>query len=346
MNSIMTVTGPVDASACGMVLSHEHLFIDLSNQAAPESLTRRITPEDRPQLMRDPYCLKDNLKIEQYDSARQSCSDLKQTGCDVIVDCTLKEIGRNPVLLRKLAQETGIHLVMGCGWYTADTHPADTALLSAEQLAKQLIREIRCGVDSTGIRPGIIGEIGTSQVLPERERKTLTAAAIAQQETGLSIQVHVYPWSVNGLEITDLLTRRGVPCSRIVICHSDVTPDWEYIRTLLEKGVYVQLDNFGKEFTPEPGGFASGRFITDRERAELAVRIIREGFAEQLLLTNDICLKCMLPEYGGSGYTHVFRDIVPLLSAAGLDESWIRKVILRENPLRMLSVPKPAGTKL
>lgn len=338
MNSIMTVTGPADISSCGMVLSHEHLFIDLSNQAAPESLSRSITPEDRPKLMRDPYCLKDNLKIDQYESARRSCSELKQSGCDVIVDCTLKEIGRDPLLLRKLARETGVHLVMGCGWYTADTHPADTALLSAEQLAEQLIREIRHGADGTGIQPGVIGEIGTSRELAERERKTLTAAAIAQQETGLSIQVHVYPWCANGLEITDLLVRRGVPAHRIVICHSDVTPDWEYIRTLLEKGVYVQLDNFGKEFTPEPGGFAAGRFITDRERAELAVRIIREGFAEQLLLTNDICLKCMLPEYGGRGYTHIFRDIVPLLTSEGLDESWIRKVILRENPLRMLSV--------
>ena len=340
MSAIMTVTGPVDSRSCSMVLSHEHLFIDLSNQAAPGAPPRRIIPGDRPLLMRDPYCLKNNLKLDQYDSARQSCIELKQAGCDVVVDCTLKEIGRDSVLLRKLARETGMNLVMGCGWYTADTHPAETGSLTAERLAERLVAEIRNGVEDTGVRPGIIGEIGTGRVLAERERKALIAAALAQKETGLSIQVHVYPWSTNGLEICDLLFRYGVPCGRIVICHSDVTPDWVYIRALLEKGVYVQLDNFGKEFTPGPGGFAAGRFITDQERADLALRIIREGFAAQLLLTNDICLKCMLPEYGGSGYTHIFRDIIPLLCEGGIPEDFLRQKIMHENPLAMLAADR------
>ncbi|MBQ7208937.1 MAG: hypothetical protein IJS01_14155 [Lentisphaeria bacterium] len=337
MAQIMTVRGPVETGACGMVLSHEHMFIDLANQAAPGSRAGAVTPADRPALMRDPYCMTDNLKVDGYDSALAELRHLAGLGCTVVADCTLREIGRDPVKLKRLSQESGVDIVMGCGWYTGDAHPAEVAALTAEELAQHLVAEIRDGAEGTGIRPGLIGEIGTSREILPGERKALCAAAMAQRETGLAVQVHVYPWCTNGLEATDILFKYGVPPRRIVICHSDVTPDKAYIAELLRRGVYVQLDNFGKEFTPEPGGFAAGRFITDRERAELAARIIASGFEDQLLLTNDICLKCMLKACGGGGYGHIFETILPLLVKLGVPEKLLKEKILRANPLAMLA---------
>lgn len=338
MKTIMTVCGAIEAERCGLVLSHEHLFIDLRNQATPNAADRKISSADRAVLMCDPYCLTDNLCLDCFDLVEQEVKDLHNFSCGTIVDCTLTEIGRNPQQLKRLSKATSLNIIMGCGWYTADTHPPGFEEMSIGRLADCLVDEILNGVGASGIRPGIIGEIGTSKTILPGEKKALAAAALAQKETGLSIQVHIYPWSCNGLEVLDILFHYGVSPDRIVICHSDVNPEREYIAALLKRGVYVELDNFGKEFTPAEGGFASGKFVSDRERVELAAWIIKEGYTSQLLLTNDICLKCMLQQYGGGGYSHLFRTIVPMLGEYGIAPGKVWKEILHDNPVRMLQV--------
>ena len=337
MKKIITVTGEVDTKDCGMVLSHEHLFIDLTNQAAPGAATAKITPADRPRLLCDPYCMRDNLLIDEISAANEEIQSLLAAGCNTIVDCSLREIGRDPLKLKKLAETSGARIIMGCGWYTGDTHPREIREASAEMLAEQLLNEINNGAEGTGIRPGIIGEIGTSKEITPSEWRSLEAAAVCQKASGLALMVHIYPWCSNGLDVTKFLTEKGVSPDRIVICHSDVTPDHTYIRQLLELGVWVELDNFGKEFTPAPGGFAAGIFVKDTERAALAAKIINDGFGSQLLLTNDICLKCMLRSCGGEGYTHIFNNILPLIAAEGIDLDYLEKEIMHTNPLAMLS---------
>ena len=337
MKDLTTVAGTISPEFCGMILSHEHLFIDLRNQAAEEAEEDNISRKDRARLLTNPYCMKDNLLLDSMDSAEREAVSLLNLGCNTVIDCTPPDIGRNPQQLRKLSKLTGLNIVMGCGWYTEDTHQPDFAVKSAERLAEELISEIRNGVEHSGICPGIIGEIGTGKEISPGEWKALEAAAAAQKITGLAIQIHIYPWSENGLDVVRKLTSLGVSPDRIVICHSDVQPDLNYIRELLSAGVYVELDNFGKEFTPGENGFAGGDFATDRDRAFTAAEIISGGFGSQLLLTNDICLKCMLAEYGGEGYSHIFKNIVPRLHAAGRQQDLLEDKILHENPLRMLA---------
>ena len=334
MASIQTVTGAVDASACGMLLSHEHLFIDLRNQAAPGALERPVTPGDRPALMQDPYAMRDNLSVDDFEGAVAECAELKACGCDTVIDCTTAQIGRDARRLKRLAEATGMKIVMGCGYYTGDTHDNAFLNMSADEAAEAILHDCTEGV-CDGIRAGVIGEIGTSREILPSERKALVAAAKAHAKCGLAVQVHIYPWCSNGLEATDILVQNGVSPERIVICHSDVEPNRDYILALLKRGVYVELDNFGKEFTPAPGGFAAGRFIPDADRVELAAWIIRSGYERQLLLTNDICLKCLLRKHGGPGYRHIFADILPMLVAKGFPKELVTELILRENPLRM-----------
>ena len=334
-STIQTVTGPIAADQCTMVLSHEHLFIDLTNQAMPQALKRPLTSADYPDLMRNPYLLKDNLLIESFNDAEEECRRLIQVGCNTVVDCTTSEIGRNPALLQKLAKASGMNIVMGCGNYTADTHTKAFLETSADEAAEHLLDEVTHGI--SGIRPGIIGEIGTSREILPSEHKALLIAARVQKKTHLAVQVHIYPWCTNGLDVIRTLTEAGVCPDRIVICHSDVSLDRDYIFAMLSKGVYVQFDNFGKEFTPETGGFAAGRFAKDTERVRMAAECIRKGFEERILFTNDICLKCMLKRYGGQGYTHIFANIIPQLEHEGIPADLIRGLILRENPLRLLA---------
>ena len=339
MKTIQTVLGRVNADSCGMVLPHEHLFIDLVNQAEAGASRAPITPADRPGLMCDPYTHCDNLRLDDEAAAESELRDLLAAGVDTIVDCSPSAgIGRNPEGLRRLASATGANIVAGCGNYTGDTIPDEVKQLDVQSLADVMIREIENGIGDTGVRPGVIGEIGTSRTILAEELNTLRAAAIVHRATGLAIEVHIYPWLPNGIDAARILMEGGVDPRRIVICHSDVEPDRAYIAELLKLGVWVELDNFGKEFTPSAGGFAAGRFISDAERADLAAEIIRGGFGGQLLLTNDICLKCLLRSRGGAGYAHVIRDMLPMIAARGADMNYLREVVCRENPLAVLAV--------
>lgn len=336
MKKIITVTGEIPLPLCRMVLAHEHLFIDLTNQRAAGAELRPLSAADRPQLMSDPYCMEDNLRLDSFHFAADECEVLLRKDCNTVVDCSTAEIGRDPEKLQRLSRETGMNIVMGCAWYTADTHPEDFAAMSESEAADKLTDEVLTGIN--GIRPGIIGEVGTSREILPGEAKALYAAAKAHCASDLAVTVHIFPWSANGLAAADKLMANGVRPEKIVICHSDVEPQWDYIHSLLRLGVYVELDNFGKEFTPAAGGFAAGNFIRDTQRVELAARIIDAGYGKQLLLTNDICLKCMLSEFGGNGYRHIFDNIVPMLEKCGIDGNYIKTEILRNNPLNMLAI--------
>lgn len=338
---IQTVAGIIDAKNAGMVLPHEHILIDLRNQAAPAAdFDRKVTIEDVPKLMVDPYSMADNLVIDGFDCQLAELQYLASCGCNLVVDCSLQDIGRDPRQLLKLSEASGVNIVCGCGFYTADTHPDYVTSSSPEQLAEIMVRECLHGIADTGIKPGIIGEIGTSKSILPDERKALIAAAITHKATGLAVQVHIFPWSANGLEAADILLKNGVPPEKIVICHSDVSPVPEYMRAVLKLGVFLEIDNFGKEFKPDINGksFADGDFVSDSARVLEVAALYREGFGKQLLLTNDICLKCLLKLYGGQGYSHIFENIIPALNSAGVPLDFLQNIICRENPLTLLEI--------
>ena len=336
----MTVTGPVDVAELGVTLPHEHLLLDLRNQfrdpADPIEARRSHEPLSEANVAaarRNPYAIRDNLLLGDLDVAIEEIAAFQTLGGRTVVDCTSVGICRDPRRLREIALRTGLNVIAGCGYYTHDTHPPEMDAWTAEVIAQQMIRDLSEGIDGAGIRAGVIGEIGTSFPLHPNERKSLVASAIAFGETGVAIQVHTYPWSRVGLEAIEILVRGGVAPEKIVICHADVPLDLDYIRAMLRQGVFVEFDNFGKEFLLESDerGFAGGSFASDGQRIEALELLLEEGFARQLLLTTDVCLKCLLRRYGGRGYAHVLKTIIPQLRARGVDETTI-DVLIRHNP--------------
>ena len=332
---IQCVNGAIPAADVEMILPHEHFFIDLSNQAN-HAESRPVTPADRMKLMHDPYCMTDNLLLDDLDAAVAECNELAAMNCNLVVDCSNSCCGQDGEKLQALSQAGNINIVAGCGLYTADTHPGWVKDAPVEEITEFLMQEITCGIAPNGCRPGIIGEIGTSKTVLPAERKALQAAFRACKATNLAVMVHIYPWADNGLEVLETMRDNQVAPDRVVICHSDVTPDKDYIWEVLKQGAFIEFDNFGKEFTCEPGGFADGSFIKDTQRVKLAAGILKSSYASQLLITNDICLKCMLRSRGGEGYTHILRNIVPMLAQEGFDIEEIKQRLLHDNPLRML----------
>jgi phosphotriesterase-related protein len=341
---VMTVLGPVAREELGIVLPHEHLFIDLRNQFTEPADPQKAEAARQPLCMENlglvrinPYAIRDNLLLDDVAVAIREVEWFRQQGGRTLVDCTSIGIQRDVRKLRQVAEQTGAHIVAGCGYYTADTHPREMDDWRPEAIADRMLRDMLEGVDGTSIRAGIYGEIGTSAELHPNEVKCLAAVGLAFRSHRAAVQVHTYPWARGGLEAARLLADCDVDPSKVVICHIDVQFDRNYLLQLLKLGVNIEFDNFGKEFfiPKEDRGFAGGVFARDIERVHVLLDLLEAGYERQLLITNDVCLKCMLRTYGGLGYEHLLRNVVPMMRDRGIPATAIER-LLRDNPARVL----------
>src|SRR5262249_43230364 len=146
--------------------------------------------------------------------------EFTKRGGKTICDVTLQEIGRNPEGLARIAKRAGINVVMGCGFYREFNYPKIVNELTSRELAEYLVREIEVGVGDSGIRAGIIGEIGTGRgfVRPAEER-VFRAAALAQARTGVAITTHTTRWGSLALEQIAMLREFGADLSHVIIGH-------------------------------------------------------------------------------------------------------------------------------
>lgn len=336
---IMTVNGVIGKTELGVTTPHEHALIDISNQypgrRSPDNpgWVEKVSRKHRDLLMKDPYALCDNLKLDDRDTAVAEVKRFADAGGRTFVDVTTPCIGRDVGFLKHLADETGLNVVASCGFYTADAHPAKIARMSVEEIADELTNELTVGIDGTGVRAGIIGEIGTSQKLYDDEVKVLRAAAVAHTRTGTPVMVHLNPWAKHALEVVDLLEAGGVAPEKICLCHLDVLLDLKDMRAVLKRGAYVEFDNFGKEFT---SGSAYGRFPSDAERLEILYRLADDGFLPQLLASCDVCLKNLLTIHGGPGYAHVIGKMAALIRRQRSDAEALLAALLVDNPAEYL----------
>ena len=344
--SIQTVLEKKQKNDLGIVTPHEHIFIELTaffekrelrDCESPE--TASVTMDKLGILNRDPYALRYNLIMNDYDTQKKELLRNKTAGGRTVVDATMPGIGRDSKMLRRIAEATGINVVMGTGYYVYSTHPEDMKSMSEDEIAAMMIDEIENGAEGTDIKAGVIGEIGISEVFNEEERRVLRASAIAHKKTGVGVLVHINPWTQNGLEASDILLSAGVPHKKIAVSHVDVENNMDYIRALLEKGVYIEFDNFGKEYYVDREARRSGYglFVHDTDRVQCLKTLIDEGYLSQILLSCDVCLKTCLRTYGGYGYDHVLVNIVPMMEDAGITPDEIRTMLV-DNPAAFLDV--------
>jgi Predicted metal-dependent hydrolase with the TIM-barrel fold len=345
--SINTVIGPVKAQELGVTAPHEHIMIDSTMYFhEPDAVIRKMQANKKIDSMRDigilalnPAGMRDNMLMGDIKLQTEEIMEYKKAGGKTVVDLTLHGIGRDVEALKDISFATGLNIVTATGYYVVSSHPAYIKEATVEEIAKVMIDEIHNGIDGTGIKPGVIGEIGTDYIIHPDEIKVLKAAAIAHKNSGLPISVHINPWAPNGLQVLNILDDYKVDHERICICHIDGECRKDYIYELLEKGVYIEFDNFGKQYTVldikniKEGEF--GYFVSDRQRIELLCELLEKGFEGQILLSCDVCLKTLLHEYGGWGYDHVLSNIVPDMLYHDVSQKKIDKMLI-DNPARFL----------
>ena len=334
---IQTVLGPISKDALGVCSSHEHIFIDMRGCVdvtgnEPPIFREKINMSNRAEVFSDPYAILDNALLEGIDDAVCEMEYFKAHGGNTIVDCTLDEIGRDPIALKEVSERSGVNIIVGCGHYYHKAHHPYVKYATVEELADEMRRDILEGIGDTGIKAGLIGEIGTSAVMSDDEKRVLAAAGRVSAETGKAIHVHTDLYTENGFEVIDILTREGASPDKICIDHIDVLIRPDYIRALLERGVYVEFDNFGKEF------FVNNerRFAYDLERIKVLKTLIDEGWQDKILICNDICLKTMWKKFGGTGYAHILRTVKQMAIENGIPES-VYNAMLTDNVKNFLS---------
>lgn len=330
---IQTITGSVSAGAQGITLMHEHIFMDLRHKFSGTGLhqeDRPVTRENAAMLRQNHRLLRDNLYLGDEQTAREELARFVQAGGKTIVEMSCHGMGTNLEALVRISKEMGIYIVKGTGLYTQATFPAWAETMSRETMAALYIHDLTEGIGETGIRAGILGEIGTSAEITPGEWNSLSAAACAQKATGAAISVHIDPWKENGVEVARFLEKQGANLTRVVIGHTDCVLNKAYLHALLRMGCVVELDNFGKRY-----GTPGLHFDTDEQRIACVCDLIAEGWERQIVFSTDICLKTDLHQYGGGGYGHIPQSILPALRKAGISDEAIRCIMV-DTPARIL----------
>jgi phosphotriesterase-related protein len=340
---VQTVRGELDGSEMGVTLPHEHVFIDLSavlSQPVDPTLgwlvDAKVSMNIIGHLLHHATSCRDNLIIDDPDLAVKELEMYKNLGGRTVVDVSSRGLAPRPLELRKVSERTGLNIIMGCGYYVARSHPKDMRSRSMGSIADEIIRDIKEGVDGTDVRAGIIGEIGTSHPVTESEWKVLRAAAQAQKSTGVALNVHMNNRGKHGLEVIKLLESEGVDPARIILSHQDEldNPTLEYYAAVAERGAYVEFDCFGEEDYAEEFDYVHPR---DTRRMEWVSRIIDAGYIDNLLISQDVCYKTYMREYGGYGYDHILRTIVPLLRRKYFVADEEVQQMMVENPRRAIA---------
>lgn len=342
---VQTVLGEVEPSTLGITLTHEHLLIDLRCYfKMPEEASNRWYV-DRPVTMdilgKVPgmfYANQDNQMLLDERFAIEEILKYRYAGGDSLVDTTSLGIGRDPLALARISRATGLKVVMGASHYVPEAHPVDMNQRSEESITQQIIDDVSVGVKDTGIKSGVIGEVGNHTPLTDNMRKVLRASAHAQVETGAPILIHPGIHPDTPLEIIKILMDNGAKAENVIMGHLDNIRPMSAIKELADTGCYLEYDRFGSEDTSMDyrSGDIQTTNVSDVQRMDSIEYLISEGYGERITIAHDVCLKTDTTAYGGKGFAHILESIVPRMRSRGLAQAQIDDILIN-NPARALT---------
>ena len=344
--TVMTVRGPIHADDLGITLMHEHLLLDAQVWWHCPSCRERMRIAERPiamdmigELRMDPFLNKDNCLLDDVDAAVDEVRQFADLGGRTVVDPTNRNIGRNPKALREISERTGLNVVMGAGYYLEGAHPPEVKAMTAADIADQITDEAVNGVDGTGIRIGLIGEIGVSADFTSEEEKVLRGAARAAARTGLPLSVHLPGWERHAHRVLDVAESEGCAASRVILCHMNPSfDDKPYQHSLARRGAMLEYDMIGMDFFYAD---QQAQCPSDEDNARAIRGLIDDGWTDRVLMSQDVFLKMMLTRFGGFGYAYILRHFVPRLRRHGVTDAQVHRMLV-DNPRHIFKAARAA----
>jgi phosphotriesterase-related protein len=320
MSSVETVRGPVDASALGATLMHEHIFVK-----NPE------LEENYPNAQWDEQAL---MKV-----AHDGLQRLYSKGISTIVDLTVMGLGRSIPRIQKLAATVDVNIVVATGFYTAkdlptyfQVHGPGLHVDIPEPLETMFLQDIQHGIADTGVKAALIKVVTDEPGVTHDVERVLRSAARAQMETGVLISTHTNAALQTGRLQQEYFKRQGVNLERVIIGHSGDTTDIDYLQELIDNGSTLGLDRFG----------VNAR-LPEADRIETVIKLIDLGYADRITLSHDAGYFSINtePSYRPVEWNHevVSDRVLPALRARSVSEDTITQIMVT-NPARLLP---PAG---
>jgi phosphotriesterase-related protein len=306
---IMTVRGPRPASTLGRILPHEHVLVDFigADQVRPDRYDRDAVAETvRPHLVQ-----------------------AGEAGCDTLVECTPAFLGRDPLLLKRLAADTGLDILTNTGWYgAADDQflPDKVENLTADDLAKRWTREAERGIGETGVHPGFIKTAVDPGALSAVDRKLVQAAAQTHRDTGLPIASHTGGSPEAAMEQIKVLKNAGISPRAWIWVHAQSVDESAPLLEAAREGAWIELDHIAPN--------------TLEKHARLASALKEHGLLNHLLLSHDAGWYAVGEAGGGDfrGYTILFTDFLPLLRERHDFTDDERRRLTTDNPQRAFAL--------
>ncbi len=317
MSQVQTANGPIDSSALGRVLVHEHVFC----------MDMEYTLNYRP----------DFVEEEQIAEAARRLEVLKSNGIDTIMDLTVLGLGRNVPRIVEVAKRTQVNIIIATGCYTFDEVPKSLAHVGPgrmfdrpDPLPDMFIRDIEQGVNRTTAKAGVLKCAIDQPGLKPGVERVLRAVGKANVRTGAPISVHTSSHHHTGLVAQRVLKEEGVDLRDVIIGHSGDTTDMDYLMRLADEGSILGMDRFGMN-----------AMLPLDQRVATVVELIKRGYGDRLTMSHDCwCWSDFFPteadraeRFPDHSYCYVPQHVVPALLEAGVSQTNIDRMQI-DNPRR------------
>ncbi|MEV6627708.1 phosphotriesterase [Amycolatopsis sp. NPDC051106] len=221
---VRTVLGDIDPAELGVTDSHDHLFF-----------ASKLLP---------------GQELDDPTAATELLLAFKLAGGAALVQWTPYGLGRRTRELAWMSDELGVHVVAATGLHRAEHYAPPVLGRVVDDLVRVFVDDLTEGTQPadlpdeprTGPRAGLVKVAGAFHTIDAHARLTLTAAAVAHQETGAPIAVHL-ELGTAALEVAELLCEKlEVPPDRVILGHLNRNPDLRSLREIADVGTFLGFD--------------------------------------------------------------------------------------------------------